>query len=93
MMNPYRKKPVVITAQQHDGSYESARELAEICGGTVEVIDIHRHGYFDYIVKITTLEGVMICGASDWMIRGVKGEYYPCKADIFSATYDEEPTP
>ena len=37
---------------------------------------------------IRTLEGEMIVSKGDWIIRGVKGEYYPCKPDIFDATYD-----
>lgn len=49
---------------------------------TVTSIDIH--GQF----CIVTLEGVMICSVGDWIIRGVKGEFYPCKADIFEATYE-----
>lgn len=38
---------------------------------------------------IATLEGVMKCGEKDWIIRGVKGEIYACKPDIFEATYDK----
>ena len=39
-------------------------------------------------VEIPTLEGTMRCGPGDWIIRGVKGEIYPCKPDIFEATYE-----
>lgn len=39
-------------------------------------------------VMIHTLEGVMRCEKGDWIIRGVKGEFYPCKPDIFEATYE-----
>lgn len=39
-------------------------------------------------LDIHTLEGVMRADVGDWIIRGVKGEYYPCKADVFTATYD-----
>jgi hypothetical protein len=39
-------------------------------------------------VTITTLEGVMRADPGDWIIRGVKGEFYPCKPDIFEATYE-----
>ena len=41
----------------------------------------------DYIA-IPTLEGMMVARPGDWIIRGVKGELYPCKADIFEATYE-----
>ncbi|HLE04564.1 MAG TPA: hypothetical protein VI729_08150 [Anaerolineales bacterium] len=40
-------------------------------------------------VDIPTLEGTMRCDPGDWIIRGVKGEVYPCKPDIFEATYEE----
>lgn len=43
--------------------------------------------YEDFL-HIGTLEGVMACAPGDWIIRGVKGEIYPCKPDIFEATYD-----
>lgn len=39
-------------------------------------------------VKILTLEGNMIANEGDWIIKGVKGEFYPCKPDIFAATYE-----
>jgi hypothetical protein len=42
-------------------------------------------------VEIVTLEGIMTAQPDDWIIRGVKGEIYPCKPDIFEATYDQTP--
>jgi hypothetical protein len=42
-------------------------------------------------VRVKTLEGVMQGNVGDWIIRGVKGEFYPCKDDIFQATYEVEP--
>ncbi len=42
-------------------------------------------------VIISTLEGEMYANVGDWIIRGVKGEFYPCKPDIFEATYEEAP--
>ena len=42
----------------------------------------------DDTLRIDTLEGTMIASAGDWVIRGVQGEHYPCKPDIFSATYE-----
>jgi hypothetical protein len=47
-------------------------------------------GYFDrvYFLEIHTLEGDMRADVGDWIVRGVKGEFYPCKPDIFEATYD-----
>ena len=45
----------------------------------------------DDIVGIQTLEGLMVAKLGDWIIKGVKGEFYPCKPDIFESTYDKEP--
>ena len=44
--------------------------------------------YADRAAEIRTLEGVMRADLGDWIIRGIKGELYPCKPDIFAATYD-----
>ena len=78
-MGTYRKKPVEIQAVQVGASSHTLQELAQLCGGTVDG---------DYIC-IPTLEGTMVAAPGDWIIRGVKGEFYPCKPDIFEATYDE----
>ena len=43
----------------------------------------------DEPVAISTLEGIMLANPGDWIITGVKGELYPCKPDIFAATYEE----
>ena len=78
-MAKYRKKPVVIDAVQYDGDtghlpYEFGHEITRsTVGGSC---------------FISTLEGEMECRVGDWIIRGVKGEHYPCKPDIFAATYD-----
>lgn len=41
-------------------------------------------------MRIQTLEGMMTAEIGDWIIKGIKGEFYPCKSDIFEATYEEE---
>lgn len=82
----YRKKPVVIEAMQFDGT--NGEEVAVWCGGTVESATCHNDGP-PWLVMIRTLEGAMAAGRNDYVIRGVKGEFYPCKPDIFEATYDE----
>jgi hypothetical protein len=46
------------------------------------------HSLGDGRLEITTLEGTMIANVGDWIIQGVKGECYPCKPDIFAATYE-----
>lgn len=77
----YRKKPVVIDAMQWDGS-----NVAEVD----KFFDTFPEAKFvsGDCVEITTLEGTLLARPSDWIIRGVKGEFYPCKPDIFAATYE-----
>lgn len=88
-MNRYRKKPVVVEAVQWDGT----------ANGATPIIDWILEGeqtarYVDYIgeewatLHIDTLEGTMSALPNDWIIRGVQGEFYPCKPDIFVATYE-----
>lgn len=81
----YRKKPVVIDAQRV--TVFNLGEVAEWCGGSVVrgTADAKHRA-----VAIRTLEGVMEAAVGDYVIRGIKGEFYPCKPDIFEATYDEE---
>lgn len=80
-----RKKPVVVEARQFTDR-PSAFEIASWCGGAV----------FTYGAKgmtgiqIPTLEGEMVASQGDWIIQGVQGEFYPCKPDIFAATYEPE---
>jgi len=86
----YRKKPVVIEAVKFNGvgmDYPTFDEqpgwLTEaLMGGRVEP-QVHGGGW-----AIKTLEGEMTAVPGDYIIRGVKGELYPCKPDIFAATYD-----
>jgi len=76
-MPMYRKRPVAIEARQLTG--DNAEDIAQWCGGSA--IDI------DGII-IPTTEGDMLAGWGDYVICGVAGEFYPCKPDIFYATYD-----
>lgn len=100
MLEPqkFRKKPVEIEAMQWpaddgDDSYAAVCQRAAVHrwvwgnGGKTWVVtpatdrqDVH--------VVVETLEGNMRISAGDWVIRGVQGEFYPCKPDIFAATYD-----
>lgn len=76
-MPKFRKKPVVIEAQcLGDGNSD---HLAEWSGG---------HAMPSGVVIIPTLEGDHRADIGDWIIQGVKGEFYPCKPDIFAATYE-----
>lgn len=82
-MKRYRKKPVVIEAVQLDS--QDFDGLVEICtwsGGRAVSWEGH-------LIAIDTLEGTMYADNGDWIIRGVQGEHYPCKPEIFAATYEE----
>ena len=78
MMAKYKKKPVVIEAIRFTGSnYE---EIREFIGKNTLCSDLS--------IVIPTLEGDMIAQKGDYIIKGVKGEFYPCKPDIFAETYE-----
>lgn len=80
----YRKKPVEIEAIQWEGSIESEDEIMEFMGvNELEVNDMETS------ITIYTLEGAMKAQVGDYIIKGVKGEFYPCKPDIFEMTYEE----
>lgn len=81
-MPKFRKKPVVIDAVQWTGS--NAAELLQFSDCEVACA-LHEDRR---VFEVPTLEGVMRGNIGDWLIRGVKGEYYPCKPDIFDATYE-----
>lgn len=83
MIKKYKKKPVVIEAIKYDGTHESFCEIQEWCS-TIDVTP-----YRDRKLRIPTLEGFHDASIGDWIIKGVKGEFYPCKPDIFEMTYDE----
>ena len=81
----FRKRPVVIEAVQ----FNTPKDIRDFSGsfgrGFQEVKDGNRVAWF----HIETLEGVMKLEPKDWLIRGIKGEFYPCKPDIFEATYEK----
>lgn len=78
----YRKKPVVIEAIQN--TPENFNLIRLLVGDSRP---LHQLG--DGRLQITTLEGEMTANVSDWIIKGVKGECYPCRPDIFAETYEE----
>lgn len=80
----YRKKPHVIEAQQFNGTFAQARILAEWCNG-----EAARDPAGLAYVLISTLEGVMQAQSGDYIIKGIKGEFYPCKKDIFELSYEK----
>lgn len=84
----YRKKPVVIEAVRWYGKYNEPTEWPDWFR---DAMGAHVKPLNDGALLIETLEGNHRADIGDMIIRGVKGELYPCKPDIFAATYDEEP--
>lgn len=92
----YRKKPVVIEAVQWTG--ENLREIIAFTDGPPETSSHHAGmmwEQYELLVAekgliIVTLEGQHLATVGDWIIKGVKGEHYPCKPDIFEMTYEAD---
>lgn len=93
-MPKFRKKPVTIEAIQWTG--ENLAEVLEFTGkhpnwgkwfDSFEEYEAHVNAH-DKIFKIKTLEGTHEASPGDWIIKGVEGEFYPCKPRIFATTYD-----
>lgn len=80
MVSKYRKKPVVIEAVQFTRVNDP--EVKDF----LKVDDWY---YSHNMIHIPTLEGTMEASIGDWIIKGVQGEFYPCKPDIFEATYEQ----
>jgi hypothetical protein len=80
----YRKKPVEIEAIQWNGLIETYNNITEFTGKKLE----YRILGEETVLFIDTLEGRMRVDEFDWIIKGVQGEFYPCKPDIFQLTYD-----
>jgi len=84
-MTQYRKKPVVIEAVQWKGTIDSVIEMENFLNDGPQA-DFTQN---PVPMFIETLEGRMRADVGDWVIKGVKGEFYPCKPDIFEATYEK----
>lgn len=85
----YRKKPVVIEAVQYTRRFLWPDWFSDAVSSNV--VTTHGTGKFadgECFAEINTLEGVMRCNENDYIIKGVKGELYPCKPDIFEMTYE-----
>ena len=79
VMKRYVKKPIVVEAVQYNGN--NVQEILNFCGGAVVVRMLSE-------ITIKTLEGPLHVSEGDFIIKGVEGEFYPCKPDIFEKTYD-----
>ncbi|GGO59063.1 hypothetical protein GCM10010910_01110 [Microbacterium nanhaiense] len=94
-MPKFRKRPAEVEAKQFSGVLDliDVYALADWCGGDFKH-DTHpgqEMKTYYWSIEIPTLEGVMRATPGDWIIRGVQGEFYPCKPDIFEQTYEEVP--
>lgn len=99
-MSKFKKKPVVIDAIQYNAPFysnivdfitsfgdNSSEILVKVWDNPNEHLNVSNMSGTSHLA-ISTLEGNMKISNKDWIIRGVKGEYYPCKHDIFLATYE-----
>ena len=89
MIKQYRKKPVVVRAWKFDGTTDSLPPMNH----TAHKLWYREHDrvndqHFPPTVVVRTLEGDMTAQVGDYIIEGVNGELYPCKPDIFEATYE-----
>lgn len=87
-MKQYKKKPVVIEAIQFVDDSDRLLEIQEFMGGGL--LRVNYEDPENPFIRIETLEGEMKAMVGDYIIKGVNGEFYPCKPDIFKKTYDEE---
>lgn len=90
----FRKKPVEIEAINASVIFEIRDKAGEYWKGGVPswFKDAYEKGVIGFnedSISISTLEGEMKAQKDDWIIRGIRGELYPCKSDIFEATYDK----
>ncbi len=88
-MHKYRKKPVIIEAIQFKDDPKTLVEISKFMNGTSRPVRVSYDDPENPAILIETLEGVMRADAGDYIIKGVQGEYYPCKPDIFEQTYEK----
>ena len=89
MIKKARKKPVVIEFIQYDGTPESNREIIDWTRGSKTPATMDKNMYDQRQLSIETLEGAHWVTKGDYVIKGVAGEFYPCKPEIFEQTYEE----
>ena len=89
-MPKFIKKPVAVHAVQFNGSSTHANQIREWMAGGIEPPEKGIHTRDICQLTIPTLEGVMEVSTGDYVIQGIKGEFYPCKPDIFERTYYTE---
>jgi hypothetical protein len=88
-MNKFRKRPVVIDAVQWTGkNVEEIRTFTNNKGHVRIEVEKNEPVVTNFL-SILTMEGEMTASIGDWIIKGVEGEFYPCKPDIFYKTYEK----
>jgi hypothetical protein len=97
-VSKFRKKPVVIEARLYDNNADEIVEWITSEGGKAtyhpyipavrSITGFVTEGAFPECISINTLEGDMFANEGEWIIRGVAGEFYPCKPEIFAETYE-----
>ena len=83
-MSKFRKKPVIIEAQEL--TKDNAEDLAKWCGA--KGFWTNHSNNDEVFINIETLEGTITAKEGDFIVKGIKGEFYPCKPDIFEKTYE-----
>ncbi len=84
----FRKKPVIIEAVQFLPNNTAVEAIITLAAEGTRRVEVERTADGHYRMYIHTLEGRMEASVGDWIIRGVSGELYPCKPDIFIQTYE-----
>ena len=88
-MPQFRKKPVAIEAVQWNGQAPgSIARVLEVAQDKFDLPSWYREDMPPPSLNVHTLEGWLVASHGDWIIRGVKGEVYPCKPEIFDLTYE-----
>ena len=82
----YRKNPVEIEAVQFTDDPDTLIKINDGLG--LDPVNVSYEDPDNPVLKIPTLEGVMTAQVGDYIIKGVNGEFYPCKPDIFKETYE-----
>ena len=86
-MKKFRKKPVIIEAEQF--VIYNNKEIPTFIKLLNVTFPVYKNEKGEPYIIVPTLEGQHIASNLDWIIKGIKGEIYPCKPDIFEATYEE----
>jgi hypothetical protein len=88
-MDRYKKKPIIIEATQWDGTYQDLERIKVEFPGIIDSARYHPTNNIVYHWRIITLGGGRDVSPNDFIIRGVTGEFYPCKPDLFEQSYEK----